>query len=77
MVACRNLGPPPSESSRRSPDVRFSATSGALSRGDLVAGGLMLSWGFAGGALCGISVAVALLGCQLVKEKLERGKVYG
>lgn len=57
--------------------MRFSATSGAVSTGDLVAGGLGLSWVFAGGAPCGISVAVALLGCQLVKEKLERGRVYG
>lgn len=60
-----------------SPEIWFSAISGVLSADSFVAGGLALCGAFAGGALCGISVAVALLGGLFVKEKLEREGAYG
>ena len=39
--------------------------------------GLALCGAFGGGALCGMSVAVALFDVLLVKEKLEAEGVYG
>ncbi len=51
----------------------FWATSGVLAAGCSGAGGLALSGALTGGGgVWGISVAVALFACHLVKEKLER-----